>query len=36
MPMGTAAMIAAIVLVFVIFAVVLAWGDHCTRNIRRP
>jgi hypothetical protein len=36
MPITSAFIIAAIVLAFIVFAVVLAWGDHQTRNLRRP
>ncbi|MDP2408896.1 MAG: hypothetical protein Q8M26_01285 [Pseudolabrys sp.] len=35
MPTETAIVVAAIVLVFAIFAGTLAWADHQTRNFRR-
>lgn len=36
MPTETAIVIAGIVLVFAAFAIVLAWADFYTRNIRAP
>jgi hypothetical protein len=36
MPTETAIVIAAIVLVFAVFGVALAWADYYTRNFRAP
>jgi len=36
MPQETALIIAAICLPFLVFAVVLAWGERQTRNIPNP
>jgi hypothetical protein len=36
MPTETAIIVAGIVVVFVVFAVVLAWADYQTRNVRVP
>ena len=33
MPVSTVIIVTAIIAAFVIFAVVLAWGDHQTRNL---
>jgi hypothetical protein len=36
MPITDAVIVAAIVVAFVIFGVVLAWADYQTRNLARP
>jgi hypothetical protein len=36
MPTTDALIISAIVLMFIIFGVVLAWGEYQTRNLQRP
>jgi hypothetical protein len=36
MPTETAIILAGIVLVFVVFAVTLAWADYYSRNFRAP
>ncbi len=36
MPVIDALIISAIVVMFVVFGVVLAWGEYQTRNLRRP
>ena len=36
MPTETAIVVAGIVVVFIVFAIVLAWADYQTRNVRVP
>jgi len=36
MPIADALFLSAVVLAFVIFAVLLAWGDYQTHNLRGP
>ncbi len=36
MPITDAVIVAAIVAAFIVFAVVLAWGEYQTRHLRRP
>ncbi len=36
MPTTDAFMIAAIVLIFIVFGAALAWADYQTRNVRQP